>query len=245
MLKLMIVGRRRGGMTVTQLHRYMLDIHGAAVVAGIASQPGLMPQRYVQNHVFDGSFRVPGAASGTAPDPFAVARDFVTQVWFDNPAQAAAATQTPFYLEQLQPDEDNFVDQASVVKLPVVPEHIFSAGSSRGRPENSKLFVFHQRAAGVALEVLAETTLGLWKPLLTDASHGIAAVVRNRVLQRPGDSAPADVVDEVWLPDDAAAHRLAEQWQAMFEGDTLKPLLAPGSGFVLLARESVLFAGLV
>lgn len=236
MLKLMIVGRRRGGMTVTQLHRYMLDVHGAAVVAGIATQPGLMPQRYVQNHVFDSSFRVPGAA----PDPFAVARDFVTQVWFESPAQAAAATQTPFYLEQLQPDEDRFVDQSSVVKLPVIPEEIFSTGSSQG---SSKLFVFHQRAAGVSADALATATLDLWKPLLADASQSINAVVRNRVLQRPGDSAPADFVDEVWLADETAARSLGEQWQALFEGDSLKPLLAAGSGFVLLARENVLFAG--
>ncbi|MES2944485.1 MAG: EthD domain-containing protein [Pseudomonadota bacterium] len=236
MLKLMIVGRRRGGMTVTQLHRYMLDVHGTAVVAGIATDPGLMPQRYVQNHVFDSSFRGPGAA----PDPFAVARDFVTQVWFESPAQAAAATQTAFYLEQLQPDEDNFVDQASVVKLPVAPEEVFTKGSKRG---SSKLFVFHQRASGVAADVLAETTLDLWKALLADAGHGIDAVVRNRVLQRPGDSAPADVVDEVWLADEAAARSLGEQWQALFEGGRLKPLLASGSGFVLLARENVLFAG--
>lgn len=242
MLKLMIVGRRRGGMTVTQLHHYMLDVHGAAVVAGIAHEPGLMPQRYVQNHVFDSSFRVPGTASGTAPDPLTVAPDFITQVWFDSPAQAAAATQTPFYLEQLQPDENNFVDQASVIKLPVVPEEIFATGSHRG---SSKLFVFHQRAAGMAADVLAETTLGLWKSLLADAGHGVDAVVRNRVLQRPGDPALVDFVDEVWLADEAATRSLGERWQAMVEGDKLRPLCAAGSGMVLLARETVLFAGQV
>lgn len=237
MLKLMIVGRRRGGMTVTQQHRYMLDVHGAAVVAGIATDPGQMPQRYVQNHVFDSSFRVPGAA----PDPFSVARDFVTQVWFDSPAQAAAATQTPFYLEQLQPDEDRFVDQTSVVKLPVLPENIFTTGEKRG---SSKLFVFHQRATGVAIETLAASTLDLWKPLLADASLGIDTLVQNRVLSRPGDAAaPADLVDEVWLANDAAARQLADRWLALAESDALKPLLAPGSAFVLLAQEHVLFAG--
>ncbi|MES2944474.1 MAG: hypothetical protein V4772_16515 [Pseudomonadota bacterium] len=93
---------------------------------------------------------------------------------------------------------------------------------------------------------LADTpasTLDLWKPLLADSSKGIDAVVRNRVLQRPGDSAPADVVDEVWLADEAVARSLGEPWQALFEEGRLKPLLASGSGFVLLARENVLFAG--
>ena len=61
MVKMMIVGRRRGGMTVAQHHRYMKHEHGQSVVNFIAEKPEMAPRRYVQNHVFDGSFRVPGA----------------------------------------------------------------------------------------------------------------------------------------------------------------------------------------
>ena len=177
MLKMMIVGRRRGGMTVAQLHHYMTDVHGAAVLACIATDPALTPQRYVQNHVFDASFRVPGPT----PDPLAVSRDFVTQVWFNSPEQAAAAMQAPFYKEVLQPDEDQFVDQPSVIKLPVVPQNLYSAGRTLGI---FKLFIFHRCAANVSVDSLADTTLALWQPLLGLASSGIDAIVRNLPVHR-------------------------------------------------------------
>lgn len=243
MLKMMIVGRRRGGMTVAQLHHYMTDVHGAQVVACIATDPELTPQRYVQNHVFDSSFRVPSAT----PDPFATARDFVTQVWFNDPAQAAASLQAPFYKEVLQPDEDRFVDQPSVVKLPVVPQVLHNTDLSTG---DYKLFVLHQCAADVSLDTLQEATLALWRPLLASTTHGspgthgIDAVVRNRVMQRPG-AAPAtvDLVDEVWLSSEAATRALAAHWQAATEAAPLQALLMPGSSVVLLAHERVMFAG--
>lgn len=236
MMKLMIVGRRRGGMTLAQLHRYMVDVHGAMVVALIAEHPSLTPQRYVQNHVVDGTFRVPGST----PDPFSVSRDFVTQVWFDNPAQAKAATEAPFYLEKLQPDEDRFVDQASVVKLPVAARQVFGAD----RPlSKTKLFVFHRRAPGVSAEQLAAATLALWQPQLGDAARGVECLVRNTVLPQVAERAGVDLVDEVWLRDEDASRAVGEHWQHLAEGPGVAPLTAPGSCVLLHAREQVLFAG--
>lgn len=240
MLKLMIVGRRRGGMTVAQLHRYMVDVHGAMVLRHIAASPQLTPQRYVQNHVFDGSFRTPDPTRGGTPDPFTVSRDFITQVWFDNPAQAAASSQAPLYLNELQPDEDNFVDQASVVKMPVIAQPVYEAAHPAGC---SKLFVFHRRAEGVSTDDLAASTLAQWQPLLADAALRIDRLVRNVALARPGEPAAADLVDEVWLADDAAARALGERWQALAEAPALAPLLAPRTSFGLLATELVLHAG--
>lgn len=237
MLKMMIVGRRRGGMTVAQLHHYMTDVHGAQVVACIGTDPELTPQRYVQNHVFDSSFRVPSAT----PDPFATARDFVTQVWFNDPAQAAASLQAPFYKDLLQPDEDRFVDQPSVVRLPVAAQVLHKAGPA---PGDYKLFVLHQCAAGVTVDALLDATLALWQPLLDKHSTEIGAVVRNRVLHRPGaEPATVDLVDEVWLSSEAATRTLATEWQALTEADPLQALLMPGSSVVLLAHERVMFAG--
>ena len=237
MVKMMIVGRRRGGMTVAQHHRYMKHEHGQSVVNFIAEQPEMAPRRYVQNHVFDGSFRVPGAT----PDHFAVSRDFVTQVWFDSPAQAAAATQAPFYREQLQPDEDRFVDQASVAKLPVLEHHRMGDRCTVG---HHKLFVFHQAVQGVSPDALAEVTLKLWQPLFADGNNGIEQVVQNRVLNRPAQSATVDVVDEVWLSGEDATRKICERWHALATEDkNLSPLLVPGSAFVLMAHEHVMFAG--
>lgn len=45
LLKMMIVGRRRSGMTLDQLHHCMVAEHGAAVVRLIDQYPALTPQR--------------------------------------------------------------------------------------------------------------------------------------------------------------------------------------------------------
>lgn len=237
MMKLMIVGRRRGGMTLQQAHTYMRDVHGAAVVRFIGEAPDLAPRRYVQNHVFDGCFRVPDGSA----DAFAAARDFITQVWFDNPEQAGAAMSAPFYRDCLQPDEDRFVDQSSVVKLPVAERATLGTGARDGA---SKVFVMLRAAHGVSQEDLAALTAPLWAQLLEDDSLGIACVVRNAVLTRPGAPAPGvDLVDEIWLADDHAARLLAERWLALATDGQLAPLLAAGSTVVLMARQHVLFAG--
>lgn len=237
MLKLMIVGRRRGGMTLRQCHSYMRDVHGAAVVRFIGGQPHLAPRRYIQNHVFDGCFRGPDGGA----DTFAAARDFVTQVWFDDPAQATAAMSAPFYRETLQPDEDRFVDQASVVKLPVAEREVLGRG---GRDGASKVFVMLRAAPGVTLDDLAAASTPVWRRLLEEESLGIECVVRNQVLARPGVPAPSvDLVDEVWLSNDDAALGLGERWLALAADEPLAAMLAPGSVVVLTARQHVLFAG--
>lgn len=233
----MIVGRRRGGMTVAQLHRYMVEEHGASVLRFIASHPDETPRRYIQNHVFDASFRPPGAT----PDPFCGARDFVTQVWFDSPEQAHAAVHSQLYLDHLQPDEDRFVDQTSVTKLGVVERPLFVA---REAAHGIKLFVFHRRAPGLTAADVDAALHALWQPLLAEAdTAGIGEVACNDVMGSPDGPPTVDRVDEVWLQDEAAARRLAGQWQALVEGPVLAPLLVPRSGFVLLARERVMFAG--
>lgn len=236
MIKLMIVGRRRGGMTLRQCHSYMREVHGAAVVRFIGEQPHLAPRRYIQNHVLDGCFRVPEPEV----DTFSAARDFVTQVWFDDPAQAAAAMSAPFYHETLQPDEDRFVDQSSVVKLPVAEREVLGQG---GRDGASKVFVMLRAARGVTTDDLAAASAAVWRRLLEKNAPGIEVVVRNEVLTRPGaPAATVDLVDEIWLSNDEAARRLGESWIALADQE-LASLLAPGSIVVLMARQHVLFVG--
>ncbi|HWW73390.1 MAG TPA: EthD domain-containing protein [Duganella sp.] len=235
MIKLMIVGRRRGGMTLRQAHTYMRDVHGASVVRFIGELPHLAPRRYIQNHVFDGCFRVPDGGA----DTFAGARDFVTQVWFDDAAQAAAALSAPFYLDVLQPDEDRFVDQSSVVRLPVVERETHGGGDGA-----AKVFVMLRAAPGVTYDDLAAASAPLWRRLLEEEGLGIARVVRNQVLVRPGTPAPTvDLVDEIWLSGDDAARGLGERWLTLASDRQLASLLSPGSTVVLMARQHVLYAG--
>ena len=243
MVKLLIVGRRRGGMTVSQLHQYMTDIHGAMVVRFIGESPEQCPKRYVQNHVFDGTTRSPNGTTHSpngSVDPFTSSRDFVTQVWFDNPMQAKASIEAPLYLEHLQPDEENFVDHSSVVKLPVTELPIF--GDATG-PAAYKVFVFHQRAATASSEALAAASLAQWKSQLSSPNHGVGRVVRNIVMSRPDAPQNVDFIDEAWVDNEKNARGLASQWQDLATNATLRGIIAPRSCFVLLAREKVMFAG--
>ena len=237
--KLMIVGRRRAGMTLAQHHHHILNVHGTMVAKYIAVHPRQAPKRYVQNRVVDGSFRQ-GVAAG---DPFAQNRDFVTQIWFDNPADAMMSVQQPFYLEQLRPDEDRFVDQASVVKLAVKERALAAAPHQTG---GIKLFSFFTKSPTAD----AARFLQAWHECgetLARSSAGKTCLgqVQNEVLHRPGDTAWVDAVDEFWLADLASAQTLALAVQSSM----VAPLLAAGmvsetSHFSLTAEEAVLYQGI-
>ena len=194
MIKMVITGRRRPGMTLAQLHRYMLEVHGPMVVGHIQRDAGAVPQRYVQNHAFD-SFYIAQAN----PTPLSLNRDFVTQVWFDDMPQAMAALQQPFYLTQLQPDEDNFVDQSSVVKLPVL-EKLVSGPSECSA--NFKALLMIKRPAASTLEQFHKEWGTLSNHLsqsLTQSASGLVKHVQCTVLHRPTEEACIDGINECWF----------------------------------------------
>ena len=242
MAKMMIVGRRRGGMTTTELHTYMVDVHGAMVVDYIGRQPEAAPQRYVQNHVFDGSFRA-GAEAG---DSFGLYRVFVTQVWFESPAHAKASLETSFYLDQLRPDEDRFVDQDSVVQIPVAEHELLAAHTAaQAGVHSSKVFVFLKRAPSVTRNDFLGACERMTKPLRIGPAAqalGICRWVHNECLSRPGTEAQIDAIEEIWLDSEAAARSLGAELLGL-AGHALSGLVAPGSTCLLLARERVLHAG--
>jgi vanillate O-demethylase ferredoxin subunit len=237
--KLMIVGRRRAGTTLAQHHHHILNVHGALVANYIAADPAHAPKRYAQNRVLDGTFRKGGAAG----DPFALNRDFVTQIWFDDPAQAMNSVQRPFYLEQLRPDEDRFVDQASVVKLAVREQQVAPPRNGGG---NIKLFSFFSKVAAMDSAQFVKIWRECGKALADSVSGSqLYGHVQNEVLNRPGEAAPVDAIDEFWVADLDAAALLAEALHSAM----VAPLLAAGaiadeSHFILLAEEAVLFKGI-
>jgi vanillate O-demethylase ferredoxin subunit len=235
MIKIMIAGRRRGGMTQAELFDYMLGQHGAMVVEHIRRDPARSPLRYVQNHVIDGIYRVPGAA----PNPFALNRDFVTQVWFDSPAAAGAALASDAYKQEMQPDEDNFVDQSSVVKFPVVEHEV--AGDPATRVEY-KALLFLKRAPGVAADRFATAAQALARDAATLPQ--LARLVRCDAVHRPGEDGPIDCVLETWLPTRAEAlTTLAALRECAFARLVPDALTTAASLVAVAAREHVLFAG--
>jgi hypothetical protein len=205
MIKILLVGRGRRGMPVQEQRAYMKNVHGAAVVRLIAEEPDVAPRRYVQNHVV-ASF--PPGSDGPA-------RDFVTQVWFDDHDQMRAAFITPRYVDDLQPDEDNFVDRSSVTPLPTVETVLVAPAGSA----TTKVFLLLPAHAAVPVQALPG---GGWP---------VRGLVRNEV--RATD-APYALVLEAWFDELEVACSAAEAWQHD----------AAGTGAVaLVATEHVLHDG--
>jgi EthD domain len=237
MIKLMILGRRKGGTTLAEHRHHILNVHGQKVLHYIKIFPDKTPQRYVQNEVFDGTFR----ANAPNNDPFTLNRDFVTQVWFDDFVQVSAATSTPFYLEDLRPDEDNFVEQSTVVRLPVMPRII---KTSKSAPP-IKLFVFFKRADGIDLDSFQQAWSDCTSALSASAMNAnIHQHVQNRVIAKPNAPTLVDGIDEIWLEDESTAQIVGNYFQKYFiENLVANGIVQKDTSFRLLAHESVLFEG--
>jgi hypothetical protein len=238
-LKLMILGRRRPGTSLVENHRHFRWVHGEMVLRYIAADPQNAPRRYVQNAVFDGQYR----SSSPGSDPLALNRDFVSQIWFPDFAALARSVQTPFYLQNLKGDEDNFVDQNTVVPLTVrerevLVQHAPPAGGC-------KLFFCIQRTPDADPEAFRAAWLQGAAALKNWPVAGkLCRYVQNDVIAKPGTTALLDGIDEFWLDDEAAARSLWTQWQAWVRDTLVANGLATASGhFGLLAKEAVLYAG--
>ena len=243
--KLLIVGRRRAGQTLAEHHHHLLENHGKMVLKLIASNPEHAPRRYAQNRVLDGTWRNGGPVGGSIGDPFALNRDFVTQVWFDNPVQAMDALSHPLYKTNLQPDEDRFVDQASVVKLAVRERLIGEPRSASAGLGSVKLFAFFSKSATTTSADFNSAWQRRAEQLArSQASGRFHQYVQNQVVAKPGELPPVDGVDEFWVADAASATQLMQTVQSTLTAPLLADgLLAPGAEFFLVAQEFLLFAG--
>lgn len=191
MIKLMIIGRRAPGISRSAAHRHLRDVHGQMVVRPPAAA-GAMPRDYVQNHVLDGAY--PGGNGQHTTE-----RDLVTELWFDDIGQLRASTSTAYYLENLKPDEPQFVDDSSVEKMVVRPEILLEGGGGR-----YKLFIVLKAAP----ESLSDGTLRLcFDPVFLNIP-GLRLAVVNAAQTPPDGTAPfADLIYEGWfaVQADAAA----------------------------------------
>lgn len=235
-LKLMIVGRRKPGTTLAEHRHHIRGVHGKLVLQNIAVDPDNAPRRYVQNPVFDGSYR----AGSPGTDRFALNRDFVTQIWFPDLPSLGRARQSAYYLAHLKADEDNFVDQANVVFMPVRERLLVDTPAPPG--PRVKLFGFLQRAPGVSAEAFAQAWRGAaW------ARSGPGMPLRhvqNDTLPTPAGPPAVDGIDESWHADEAGARAALARWQAWVDETLVRPsLVAEGSRVALLAHEDVIHAG--
>lgn len=105
-VKLMFCLRRREDLTREEFQAYWHDKHGQR---GIALQPGLGYERYVQSHTLSGDLNDSLRVSRGAPEAF----DGVVELWFES----VEAIQETFSgaegrraARELLTDERNFVD---------------------------------------------------------------------------------------------------------------------------------------
>lgn len=236
MLKLIIVGRRRPGTTFAEHRRHIRDVHGELVLRFIRTEATNAPQRYVQNPVYDGAYRV----SAPDRDLLALGCDFVTQIWVADFNALERSRKTDFYLTHLQSDEDRFVDQSTVIFLPSHEREMASSGPIATGAW--KLFVLFQRAPGVEPAAFSSA----WAQAAQAASHVALRHVQNDVLGRPGAVLPVDAIDEFWFGEEAAAHAHLSTWQAVLHTSLIQSGLAlAGSIAAVIAREDVIHSGAV
>lgn len=105
MVKLIAGLKRKPGMTRAEFHRYWRDVH-APLVQTIPEFFGLV-RKYVQSHALGGER---SEAAGFPRSEF----DGVVELWFDSPEDVEKAYTAARYLEVIRPDEQNFIDLASV-----------------------------------------------------------------------------------------------------------------------------------
>lgn len=213
-MKLMILGRRARGITRAACHAHLRHVHGQMVVDP-PKDAGAMPDGYVQNHVLD-------AALFASEGRHAIGRDLVTELWFADVAALRAATATPYYLGSLRPDEPNFVDDATVEKLPVRPR-----GVVEGPMDGPwKVFVVLGPAGAPPDGLAALRECG-----------GLAALVENAVLPGPDGGPPfADVILEGWFARRADAEGAVDALASVVRGAAGRGGDATGSA-VFLAEQ--------
>ncbi len=216
MVKLIITGRRRPGMTRAGLSHHLRHVHGPMVTAP-PPDAGPMPTGYVQNHVRDGAYPPGGVQPG-------VERDFVTEVWFDTPDAARASVATPYYRSVLQPDEPRFVDLETVRRCFAVETTV-----KEGQATPHKAFLFWSVPPGLNPASFQQA----WPAARPAAHPSVRRWVANETGAMPGPAPlPYDGIDAIWLVPGADPQPLHE---AMLQ--TLAAHIDPAGCFFVTVEE--------
>lgn len=101
MLKIVAAVRRKPGMTHAEFVDYIVNVHGT-----LAKADPLGLKRYVQNHVFDGSFGSNDSADYAIP----FHRDSVTELYFNSADDLGRTFAHEYTRTVVGPDAKNFAD---------------------------------------------------------------------------------------------------------------------------------------
>ena len=119
MIKLIVMIKRKPGMSKEDFHRYWSGPHADQVLG--CSDFKRHIRRYVQSHVVtQEGIRLPWGVSDY---------DGQAELWFDSVEEMNAAFNEPTFLAQVHPDDETFIDMDGC-KLMVVEEQTKVAGEA-------------------------------------------------------------------------------------------------------------------
>lgn len=240
MIKMMAAICRKPGMTHGEYLAYVQHVHGAIS----NDNPQKLLRRYVQNHVFDSAFGT--AAESTHAQ--VVARDSVTELYWDTPADMAATFQHEYTRTKIGPDGANFSDLA--VALSLVATEVEQPVLQPGRGAGAKVLHFVRAAEGTGLPEFFERWALAHALALERAPVAANAVRRcvhsrqvpefNKMLSYFGGS---DVIYEgvasLWFDNASTVGAFRSYEQALIEinADPRTAFYRPAQSFFLYATE--------
>lgn len=239
MIKMMATICRRPGMTHAEYLAYVQHVHGPLG----AEQPVTL-RRYVQNHVFDAAF----GTSADSTHSLVVARDSVTELFWDGPQDMAATFAHEHVRTKVGPDGANFSDLR--VALSLVAQEVEQPVLRPGRGAGAKVMHFLRAAEGLALPEFFQRWARAHQGAL-EASPAAAEALRRCVHNRQlpefnpmlGYFGGSDVfyegVASLWFDDPASvgAFRAYERALLRINADPRTAFYQPSQSFFLYATE--------
>jgi hypothetical protein len=240
MIKLMATICRRPGMTHAEYVAYIQHVHGA-----ISNENPVTLRRYVQNHVFDAAF-------GTAAEhshSMAVARDSVTELYWDSPEDMGATFAHEHVRTKVGPDGANFADTS--LSLSMVAVEAEQTVTHPGKACGAKVLHYLRAAKGLALPEFFERWSRAHERVLAEAPLAALALrrcVHNRQAPAFNDMlkyfSAKDVpiyegVASLWFDDVASvsAFRAYERALLAINADPAASFFSPAESFFVYATE--------
>ena len=140
MIKMMAAICRKPGMTHAEFLAYVQHVHGA-----VSNEQPVTLRRYVQNHVFDAAF----GSGAEAVHAMTVARDSITELWWDSPKDMGETFAHEHVRTKVGPDAANFADASRTLSLVAV--EVEQALPNPGRATGAKVLHYLRAATGLAL----------------------------------------------------------------------------------------------
>jgi hypothetical protein len=172
MIKMLAAICRKPGMTHAEYLAYVQHVHGA-----ISKEQPAKLRRYVQNHVFDSAY-------GTGADSvhtMTMARDSVTELWWDSPQDMGANFAHEHVRTKVGPDAANFADASRTLSLVAVEAE--QPVPNPGRAVGAKVMHYVRMSEGLGLPAFFERWARAHERAL-DAAPLAAAVIRRCVHNR-------------------------------------------------------------